>query len=641
MKNFTGITALLISAVLLLSSCAGDAPAEAPVTSDTAPQTELFGDGELDPENDEIIEENGSDVKAEALTEETGRSNGIDVSKWQGKIDWHKVKESGIDFAYIRIGYRGENGDIFKDDNADYNIQQAQKAGLLVGVYFFSTAVSKNEALEEASWTIDAIKGYSISYPVVYDCEGYRKTESRMHSLTSDQRTANAMAFMAKVTEAGYEAMFYGARNDLLTSIYWNMDEISQSYKVWVAQYPQVTFPEKDKPDYPGRVDAWQFTDKGKVDGVDGNVDMVVCYFERKAAEPKDKDSAPPEADVPLTNEEKIYTAVNERVTAKDVTNLRAAATTKSDIVGTIKNGEAVDRVAIGTNGWSRLIYNGQTVYAISSYLTTELNPEVTAPETEPTGNEADDVFTAVNDKVTAKLEVNLRRLPTTDSEIIATIKNGQFYTRTGTSDKGWSRIDYNGQTVYAVTSYLTTESSAETDAPSTEETKAPAEQVFSPVDEQVTAKQATNLRTAPSTTDSEVVYTLRNGEFVQRVGIGDKGWSKLIYNGQTVYAVTSYLTTEATTETDAPDETKAPAEQVFSPVNEQVTAKIETNLRTAPSTTDSEVVYTLKNGEFVQRVGVSDKGWSKLVYNGQTVYALTSYLVTDEASAEDSTAEA
>lgn len=526
------------------------------VPKDTALiELDKFGEGQVDPENDEIAEEDGVNVKAEELKLESGKSNGIDVSKWQGKIDWQKVKSSGIEFAFIRIGYRGENGIIYKDDNADYNIQQAQKVGVLVGVYFFSTAVNEIEAKEEAHWTTRAIEGYSISYPVVYDCEGYKKASSRMNSLSADERTANALAFLETIESEGYEPMFYAARNDVLANTYWNITDISDKYKVWIAQYPSETYPDREKPDYNGRADAWQYTDKGTVNGIEGNVDMVVCYFERELATAKNSAVTPQEASAPLTNEEKIYSPVNEKVTAKSLTNLRTAATTKSDIVATIKNGEKVTRIGIGTNGWSKLNYNGKTVYAITSYLTTDLSTETDDPKNE---NIPEDDFIVVNDKVTAKIEVNLRRSPDTKSEIVALLKNGMFVERTGTSDKGWSRIVYNGEIVYAVTSYLTTEIKFEVEDTTTAETK-PVYDGFKSVDEKVTAKNATNLRTAPSTTNSEVVYTLKNGEVVQRIGVHTNGWSKLLYNGQVVYAVSSYLTTETFETTSAPEETTEP----------------------------------------------------------------------------------
>lgn len=506
--------------------------------------TNLIGDASIDPENVETEEEEGTIVEVEELTVENGRSNGIDVSKWQGKIDWQKVKNSGVEFAFIRIGYRGEDGTLYKDDNADYNIQQAQNAGVLVGVYFFSTAVNETEAKEEAQWTMKAIEGYKISYPVVYDCEGYKISTSRMFDLTAQERTDNAMMFLKTVSDAGYDTMFYGALNEIEDATYWDISRIEKKYKVWVAQYSAVAYPHKEKPDYADRCHAWQYTNKGSVSGISGNVDMVVCYFTKEEAQAKNASATPETAKAPLTDEEKLYTATNEQVTAKEVTNLRTAATTKSNIVIALKNGEVVTRIGVGKNGWSKLKYNGQTVYAISSYLTTDLSkkePEK-EPEKEPAKKQdivAGHTFTPKNDKVTAKEFVNLRALPTTDSEKVGTLNSGEFLERTAVSDKGWSRLIYNGQVVYAVTSYLSNEVVTPKDpAPPTNDDG------FTAVDEQVTAKEETNLRTKPTTEGSEIVYTLKHGEYVRRIGVHSNGWSKLEYNGQIVYAITSYLTT-------------------------------------------------------------------------------------------------
>lgn len=496
--------------------------------------TSITGDASIDPENEEIKEETGESVDSNDLKEEQGKSNGIDVSKWQGKINWSKVKNSHIDFAFIRIGYRGEDGKIYKDDNADYNIQQAIKNDVLVGVYFFSTAVNENEAKEEANWTMKAIEGYSISYPVVYDCEGF--TSNRMASLTVDERTNNAMTFLKTVKSGGYEVMFYTSLSDAHS--HWNMSKIEAEYKIWIAQYSTTIYPKKAKPDYNGECAAWQYTNKGSVSGVNGNVDMVVCYFTKDKAKPKNENATVKTAVAPLTEEEKMYTTVNEKVTAKDVTNLRKSATTKSDVVVQLKNGETVTRIGVGTNGWSKLKYNNQTVYAITSYLTTDL----TIKEEEQEVKEdivAGHTFTAKNDKVTAKDIVNLRSLPTTDSDKVGTLKSGDFLTRTAVSNKGWSRLTYNGQDVYAVTSYLSNEVVKQEEPEQT----ITVSDGFSAVDEQVTAKDETNLRTAPSTTDSEIVYKLKNGEYVRRIGVHNNGWSKLEYNGQTVYAISSYLT--------------------------------------------------------------------------------------------------
>lgn len=502
-----------------------------------------------DPENNDYKTESGAEVNADELETKEGKANGIDVSKWQGLIDWKAVKSDGIDFAVIRIGFRGENGEIYKDDCADYNIQQAHKAGVLVGVYFFSTAMTTAEAKEEAEWTVSAIEGYPISYPVVYDCEGFLNSESRVYGISNKQRTDNAVAFLEYVESKGYEGMFYAAKSELENSLYWDTERIEQDYMVWVARYPERPYPNTVTPDYSGKYGMWQYTDKGAVKGIKGNADMNVSYFTREEAEPKNSAARPDDAEAPDADAA-LYTAASDEVTAKIETNLRDAATTKSNIVAVLKNGEFVKRIGIGSNGWSKLSYNGKTVYAITSYLTTDKNykPPVTVPS---------DGFTASSGQVTAKIETNLRAQPNTDSEIVATIKNGEFVTRTGINPNGWTRVSYNGRTAYAKTSLLTTEvnsSSSSSEEPSRiEETDD-----FTAASGEMTAKDTTNLRTAPTTDGSQIVYTLKRGEFVTRTGTSVKGWTRLTYNGQTVYAVSSFLLTKEEYEEQTADEQTA-----------------------------------------------------------------------------------
>ncbi|MBQ6825880.1 MAG: hypothetical protein IJP34_04390 [Clostridia bacterium] len=491
-------------------------------------------DDTKDPENTENIQlDNGAKVDFAEIQAKKGMQNGIDVSKWQGKIDWQKVKNAGIDFAIIRIGYRAENGQLYRDSNADYNIQQAQKSGILVGIYFFSTAINQVEATEEANWTVSAIKGYQISYPVVYDCEGFKNSDSRMYNLTAQERTQNAISFLKVITKSGYDGMFYGSISDLTDNTAFNTSEIAQKYKIWVAQYKKPPYPQSQKPDYDGRYDMWQYTNKGIVSGIEGNCDMVVSYFEKKLAKPKDNNTEIIIAKPPKTQQELLYTDVNENVTAKNEVNLRSGAGTNFDVVTILKNGTIIKRTGIGKNGWSKLNLNGQIVYAITSYLTTDLKTKPEPPADIVDGN----TFTATKDNVTAKQEVNLRLSPTTSGQIAGVLKNGTVLQRTATSNKGWSRLIYNGQTVYAVSSYLTTDLSYKPPVDDGIKTD------FQAVNEQVTAKSETNLRTLPSVTDSQVVYTLKNGEYLTRTGVSTNGWSRLEYNGQTVYAVSSYLT--------------------------------------------------------------------------------------------------
>lgn len=448
---------LSVLILLLLCGCGGEPPTDnssVPTPSSSTPENkeDPSPDDQADPENKELGETGGKEVSGESLPQTTDLANGIDVSKWQGAINWKQVSNTDIDFAIIRIGYRGEDGKIHKDQNADYNIQQAIANDILVGVYFFSTATSKAEATEEADWTIQNIKGYAISYPVVYDYEGFKSPDSRTHKLTAAERTKCATAFLGKIKAGGYEPCFYASKTDLCDGSF-DIKTIETQYMIWVARYTNPAYPDSKFPDYSGKFDMWQYTDSGKVPGVLGNCDMVVSYFTRQKAAPKDSAVTPPKTDAPLTQEDLLYSSVDEQVTAKELVNLRDAATTKSNIVGTLENGQILKRVAVGKNGWSKLLLDGKTVYAISSYLTTDTSKKPISPPDVEAGH----TFAPVNDRVTAKEETNLRDKPSTDgSTVVYTLKNGEYVDRTGLGDRGWSRVIYNGQTLYAVTSFLT-----------------------------------------------------------------------------------------------------------------------------------------------------------------------------------------
>ncbi len=543
-KHIRKIASILLAlGILCLCACQelDDTESSGSETTSEITQIQLDNiavDQTVDPENNEIGRDTGKEIQFIKPQNTTALAHGIDVSKWQGKIDWKKVKNAGIDFAIIRIGYRGENGIIYRDDNADYNIQQAQKNGVLVGVYFFSTATTIAEAREEAVWTTNAIKGYKISYPVVYDCEGYTNTNSRMYSILAQNRTDNALEFLKQIKNAGYDAMIYGAKADFENTALWDIARIEKEYKVWIAHYSQAVYPVKQNPDYSGRYDMWQYTNRGTVDGIGGNCDMIVSYFKSTEATPKDSGVTPDEAKPPKTQEELLYTDINDQVTAKDEVNLREGAGTKYNVVATLKSGEFVTRTGIGKNGWSRLLYNGKTVYAVTSYLSNEVielqKPDIVNGMT----------FIACSDSVTAKMEVNLRMLPTTDSEVVGKLTSGTFLPRTAKSDNGWSRLNYNGKEVYAVTSYLTTEApeNKPPQTPNDNTTVVEHGMTFTLMTVNVTAKEEVNLRDMPTTSDSNIVYTLKNGEYITKTGVSESGWARLDYNGQTVYCIDSFL---------------------------------------------------------------------------------------------------
>ena len=284
--------------------------------------------------------------------------------------------------------------------------------------------------------------------------------------------------------------------------------------------------------------------------GISQPVDLNIAYFGYDGVEPA-KSEVPPQEVEPDVEVLMSFTQVNEQVTAKESTNLRSAPSQGEDsqVLYTLQNGEVAQRIGISSSGWSKLIYQGETYYAVSSYLTTDLDGTGEGETTEfsdPDGDGIQTEFTEVNEEVTAKDVVNLRKLPSVeheDAEIVGQLNSGDVATRVGISDNGWSKLEYNGMTCYAVSSYL-----ERTDE--VEQTQATGEDYviqtqFVEVNEQVTPKEEVNLRTLPSVEhpDSQVVATIYGGDIVTRTGINeDVGWSRVEYNGQTLYCVSSYI---------------------------------------------------------------------------------------------------
>lgn len=393
-------------------------------------------------------------------TDET--TTGIDVARYQGTIDWKRLRTSSVDFAMVRLGYRSaSDGAIVEDSNARYNLQEAQKNNIMLGAYFFSTSVSEEEAIEEANWAADILDQYSITYPVAYDCEGYLEQTSRQYGMTAEERTDCALAFLKQIEKRGYEGMFYASKNELEEDNQWQTSRIEKNYKIWVAQYPSVSYPVTASSSYSGVHHMWQYTTNGVVPGISQNVDLNVAYFGYEEINAPISDVPPEEAE-PDVEALLNFKTVDETVTAKEETNLRSIPSQGDDsaILYTLKNGEQAKRIAVSDSGWSKLMFNGNVYYAVSNYLTTDMN-YVAAPEyeeeTEDDGVETR--FVAVNEQVTAKIEVNLRTLPSVehpDCKVVALLKNGTVVTRTGVNDEvGWSRLEYNGQTVYCVSSML------------------------------------------------------------------------------------------------------------------------------------------------------------------------------------------
>lgn len=195
----------------------------------------------------------------------------IDVSKFQGKILWNEVASDGIDGAVIRMGYRGYSvGDIVDDDTFEDNIKGALKNDIKVGVYFLSQAVSDEEALEEAKYVIDNLKAYNISGPVVLDIELVGGEDGRGNSLSMSERTDYSITFLDALSEAGYDVMIYGNLRSYLIML--DIERL-EDYPKWFAYY-------EDTPYWPYDMSMWQYTEKGSVDGIKGDVDLNILFTE-------------------------------------------------------------------------------------------------------------------------------------------------------------------------------------------------------------------------------------------------------------------------------------------------------------------------------------------------------------------------
>lgn len=195
---------------------------------------------------------------------------GIDVSEFNGTIDWNQVKAAGISYAYIRVGYRGYGyGTMVLDKQFYNNIKNASAVGMDIGLYFYTQAISTQEAVEEANYVLDKIQGYTIKYPIVIDTEQADPSE-RSRNLSKESRTNIMKAFCDRVNQAGYKGQIYASKCWFAERL--NVNDIL-NYDKWVAEYSGA---ERTSFAYPYSV--WQYTSKGSVNGIRGNVDKNKCY---------------------------------------------------------------------------------------------------------------------------------------------------------------------------------------------------------------------------------------------------------------------------------------------------------------------------------------------------------------------------
>lgn len=194
---------------------------------------------------------------------------GVDISANQGEVDFSKLKSAGCDFVMIKVGARGySSGKLVLDTEYQDNLKAAKKAGLDIGVYFCSQAINRSEAREEADELLDAISGYSVTYPVAFVMETVEDDMARIEALDMTERTQIAKAFMNRIEDAGYQSMIYGDKEWLLTMV--DMEEL-QEYDVWFAQ-------DSDEPEYPYEFGMWQYDSDASIKGIKGDAAMIMSF---------------------------------------------------------------------------------------------------------------------------------------------------------------------------------------------------------------------------------------------------------------------------------------------------------------------------------------------------------------------------
>ena len=214
-----------------------------------------------------ILQENGEVVYMDDL--QTVQSlKGIDVSRHQGQINWRKVAGEDISYAFIRAGYRGSSeGKLVEDEYFKANIEGALNNGIDVGIYFYTQAMTEKEAEEEAEFVIHLIEKYDVTYPVVLDIEETTGSSVRTINMTQEEYTKTAIAFCEKIKEAGYTPMIYGNLKTFMIML--DLEQI-EDYEKWFAYYDTPVY-------FPYSFSIWQYSSKGSIEGIKGDVDMNVC----------------------------------------------------------------------------------------------------------------------------------------------------------------------------------------------------------------------------------------------------------------------------------------------------------------------------------------------------------------------------
>lgn len=283
------IAALLVVCTLIFSGCSSNSGTSAQkATASTDPTVKTTGQkikindstlGEiwitvLDGVPVNTINNSGftsdSTYKYYAESGSPASMEGVDISSYNGTINWKKVKASGIDFVMIRIGGRGygDDGALYSDDKAIENIKGAQAVGIKAGVYFFSQAITDKEAVEEADYIKTLLGDTKIDFPVAYDWEIIKDDDARTDSVSAQQATSCARAFCDRVKKNGYTPLIYSPSSELYFK--YDLQQLAD-VGLWYCEY-------SDTPTFYYQFSMWQYSKNGNVDGIDGETDLNICF---------------------------------------------------------------------------------------------------------------------------------------------------------------------------------------------------------------------------------------------------------------------------------------------------------------------------------------------------------------------------
>ena len=416
---------------------------------------------------------------------------GIDVSKWNGDIDWKSVKDAGADYVIIRAGF----GSSTVDEKFYQNIKGARDAGLKIGIYWFSYATSVEKAKAEAQKCIEVISEFkeNITYPVFFDYEYASRDYAEKQGVTVTKELATEMAntFINTIKSAGYPTGLY--TNKDFGNKYFSEDIIN-SNNLWVAQYA-------NKNTYGRAYDMWQYTEKGKIAGVSGDVDLNYTCLIPEGVNINNDD---------ITDGNENNDNVNDDTTSGNENNDNA----NDDTTGGNENNDNVNDDTTGGNE------NNDNV-----------NDDTTG-ENENNDNVNDDTNTENNpstviEKGVTTENLNLRVEASTSSKIITTIPKGKTIEIVEKLNSGWYKVNYNGKTGYVSSSYVSINGSTE-NKPSI-------------VTEKGVTTANLNLRVKASTS-SKIITTIPKGKTIEIVEKLNSGWYKVNYNGKTGYVSSKYV---------------------------------------------------------------------------------------------------